>query len=146
MSKEHNYLLYIQLILILLLAYFGNISKVFSNPILAIIFSLGVVICALSSLRLGIKSFSPFPHPSETNIHARGGIYKYARHPLYSGLVLMGLALLLSNLRLETFAVLITLVLVLNIKADVEEEHLLRRHEGYKAYLKNTKKFIPFIY
>lgn len=146
MGKEHSYLLYIQLILLILLAYFGDLNRVFSSPLLSIIFSLGIIVCVLSVMRLGIKSFSPFPHPSKTNVHANEGIYKYARHPLYAGIMLSGLALLFSNLRLETFAVLIALALILNIKADIEEEHLLKRHEGYKTYEENTKKFIPFIY
>jgi len=146
MGKEHNYLLYIQLILLILLAYFGDLNRVFSNPLLSIIFSLGLIACALSVMRLGTKSFSPFPYPSKTNVHANEGVYKYVRHPLYSGIMLSGLALLLSNLKLETFAVLITLGLILNIKADIEEEHLLKRHGDYKTYQTNTKKFIPFVY
>lgn len=146
MGKEHSYLLYIQLILLSLLVYFGNLRAVFVNPILLFIFSLGIIVCALSFIRLGRKSFSPFPHPSKTNIHINEGIYKFARHPLYSGLILIGITLLLSNLRIETLAVLIANAIVLNIKADIEEELLLKKHIGYKNYQENTKKFIPFVY
>ena len=146
MGKEHSYLLYIQLILLALLVYFGNLRAVFGNPFTLAIFSLGVIICVLSVVRLGAKSFSPFPHPSKSNVHINEGVYKYVRHPLYSGLILAGVALLLSNLKLETFTVLITLVAILNIKADIEEEHLIDKHEGYKNYQEKTKKFIPYVY
>ncbi len=75
------------------------------------------------------------------------GIYKYVRHPIYGGLIMMAPgALLVSGS--YTFAIgLVLMVIAAEIFAR-REEKLLIKHFGkkYIEYMKTTKKFIPFVY
>ena len=75
------------------------------------------------------------------------GIYKYVRHPIYGGiLVMVNGALIVSG----SFTVIIYFaIMFLIIKSYARrEEKLLTKHFGnkYFKYMKTTKKFIPFIY
>ena len=72
------------------------------------------------------------------------GVYRYIRHPIYTGdlLLLVGL-----ELALNSWLVLGTALLgaVVARRALVEEALLARQLAGYRAYCARTKRFIPFL-
>lgn len=74
------------------------------------------------------------------------GIYRYIRHPQYTGLLLLSLGMLLEWATLPMlilFPVIITLYVRL---AKREERDMLAEFgEEYEAYRRRTKMFIPFI-
>jgi protein-S-isoprenylcysteine O-methyltransferase Ste14 len=72
------------------------------------------------------------------------GIYRYVRHPIYTGdlLLLIGLELALNSWLVLGVA-LLTVVVVRRTLA--EEALLARRLAGYRAYCARTKRFIPFV-
>ena len=74
-----------------------------------------------------------------------GGIYRYIRHPIYSGdvLLLTGLELALNSWLV--LAVLVPLAVVIR-QAGKEELVLSRAFPEYVSYRARTKKFIPFVY
>jgi protein-S-isoprenylcysteine O-methyltransferase Ste14 len=72
------------------------------------------------------------------------GIYRFVRHPIYSGdlILLFGLELALNSWAVVGVCLLVPVVFY---KA-VREESLLRTTlEGYERYCASTKRFIPFI-
>jgi protein-S-isoprenylcysteine O-methyltransferase Ste14 len=73
------------------------------------------------------------------------GVYRYIRHPIYAGdlLLLIGL-----ELALNSWLVLIVLGVAWSVtrQAIREESLLLRTLDGYDEYLRRTKRFIPFVY
>ena len=76
------------------------------------------------------------------------GVYKYIRHPSYTGLLLyyLGLGLAMQNWLCLLLLVAGPLIAVLNrIRL---EENVLRGHfgEAYSDYVSRTGKLIPFIY
>ncbi|MCB0529179.1 MAG: isoprenylcysteine carboxylmethyltransferase family protein [Saprospiraceae bacterium] len=76
------------------------------------------------------------------------GVYKYIRHPSYTGLLLyyLGLGLAMQNWLCLLLLVAGPLIAVLNrIRL---EENILRGHfgEAYSDYVSRTGKLIPFIY
>ncbi|EKE14468.1 MAG: isoprenylcysteine carboxyl methyltransferase [uncultured bacterium] len=75
------------------------------------------------------------------------GIYRYVRHPIYGGLILMSTGALLVSSSYTFIAALIIMLIAAEIFAQ-REEKLLTKHFGkkYLEYMKTTKKFIPFIY
>jgi len=75
------------------------------------------------------------------------GIYKYVRHPIYGGLLLMVPGVLLVAGSYTFIAGLILMFIVFQALAR-REEKILSKHFGtkYTQYMKTTKKFIPFIY
>ena len=75
------------------------------------------------------------------------GIYRYIRHPLYSALLLLawGIFFKLPSLPGLALAVIATVFLRLTAKAD-EDECVRYFGAPYQAYMKKTKRFIPFVY
>ena len=72
------------------------------------------------------------------------GLYRYVRHPIYAGdlLLLIGLELALNSWLV--LGALIPLVVVLRQAAE-EETLLARAFPDYGAYRAGTKRFIPFV-
>lgn len=75
------------------------------------------------------------------------GIFSYIRHPLYSSLLFVTWGILLKNPNLETgiTAVLSSLFLFLTAIFD-ERECVAYFGEKYTAYMKRSKRFVPFIF
>ncbi|MBN1848504.1 MAG: isoprenylcysteine carboxylmethyltransferase family protein [Deltaproteobacteria bacterium] len=74
------------------------------------------------------------------------GIYHYIRHPLYSSLLFLawGIFFKIPSLLGALFAMAATLSLLATAKAD-ETECILFFGPAYEAYMKKTKRFIPFL-
>ena len=74
------------------------------------------------------------------------GLFRHVRHPLYAGLLIVCLGLVLSTMSMQ-FTLLSALVITpyLYARARIEEELLLRTLQGYAEYMKSTKMFIPKI-
>jgi protein-S-isoprenylcysteine O-methyltransferase Ste14 len=72
------------------------------------------------------------------------GPYRFIRHPIYVGdlLLLVGLQLALNSWLLIGILLLIPVVLVQAVR---EEEKLVRSLPDYAAYCSSTKRFIPFV-
>jgi protein-S-isoprenylcysteine O-methyltransferase Ste14 len=72
------------------------------------------------------------------------GIYRYVRHPIYAGDVLLLVGL---ELALNSWLVLAVLAptLVVVRQAGAEEAVLAQAFPGYEAYRAGTKRFIPFL-
>jgi protein-S-isoprenylcysteine O-methyltransferase Ste14 len=75
------------------------------------------------------------------------GIYRYIRHPLYSSLFLLawGIFFKLPSVAGGLLALAATLFLIATAKAD-EAECIRFFGPAYKAYRKQTKMFIPFVF
>ena len=106
----------------------------------ATVLGLAVMVIGATGLGRGLTA-TPLP-----NAHAQlrtGGLYRFARHPIYSGLMLtMGSITVASGsgFRLLTLGVL---VLLLTVKARWEETRLTERFEGYASYAARTPRFVP---
>ncbi len=74
------------------------------------------------------------------------GIYKYIRHPIYTGLILGFIG---GELVAESYLFFLGLILVWGAYHQARlEERLLLKHfgEDYKKYMKQSKMFIPFLW
>lgn len=143
---EGKYLLYLEIFLLLLLFYMGNSAVIFTSAILTIITIAGLLLALWSFYNMGSKNFSPFPQPRKNGKIVQAGPYKYIRHPMYTGLVLVATALFLSNLNFINFLLFALFAYILDQKATLEEKLLLKMHKEYETYQKTTKRFLPYIY
>jgi protein-S-isoprenylcysteine O-methyltransferase Ste14 len=74
------------------------------------------------------------------------GIYRFIRHPLYSGIALL---LIGAELLMQSYLVIPYLFLFLGANQQAKwEEQLLIKHFGdqYRDYMKRTKRLLPFIW
>jgi protein-S-isoprenylcysteine O-methyltransferase Ste14 len=73
------------------------------------------------------------------------GPYQFIRHPMYTSLLLITLALILDTFSWERFILWLILLSDLWIKLNYEEKLLSRHFEEYRDYQKWTKRLIPFL-
>lgn len=75
------------------------------------------------------------------------GIYRYIRHPQYTGLLLIAIGMILGWATLTNLMMLPVLCLMYNNLAKKEEEMMkVEFGDAYVAYMQKTKRFVPFIY
>lgn len=91
-------------------------------------------------------SLTPFPKPLEHGRLEVGGVYGRVRHPIYGGLILLGLgwSIITSPLAL---VLTVALVPVLEVKSRLEESMLEQRFPGYAAYRSRVRwRFVPGVH
>ena len=102
----------------------------------------GFVILGLSALALG-KSLTAHPIPGKNAVLVTDGLYRYVKHPIYSGLLLVALGLTIAGGFFPHVLFLIALTFLLNYKASFEEALLAKSYAGYAEYSKKTGRFVP---
>jgi protein-S-isoprenylcysteine O-methyltransferase Ste14 len=78
----------------------------------------------------------------------KSGIYKWVRHPSYTGGMMynLGVALALTNW-ISTALTVAGMVVMYLYRVHVEEQALLKIHkDNYREYMRHTKRFIPFVF
>jgi protein-S-isoprenylcysteine O-methyltransferase Ste14 len=103
---------------------------------------LGAVVVVLAMLQLN-RSLSPFPTPKVEGELIESGLYRYVRHPIYSGIILLtvGYALFVGS----GYKLLVALALwvLFHLKSSYEEQRLQERYADYSAYQERTGRFWP---
>lgn len=106
----------------------------------------GIVIRKWAKMNLG-RNFSSGLRILNGHRLVTDGIYRYIRHPAYSGnfLFWFGTPLLFSSL--YGFLVMLLLVPCFLYRMKIEESMLIERFgDEYLDYMKRTKRLIPFVY
>jgi protein-S-isoprenylcysteine O-methyltransferase Ste14 len=105
----------------------------------------GLAVFGLGIVTLG-SSLSPLPAPLPGAGLVERGIYRFIRHPIYSGLILAALGGSVYAVSGLALGLTLVLAVVLDLKSRREEIWLRERFPGYEAYAARTRKFIPGIY
>lgn len=143
---KDKYLFYGQLVLLILLFYFADLSSIFKNGFLSVLFIMAMGLGLYSLYNMGLDTFSLYPEPKKGSKHVQTGAYRFIRHPMYTSLIILGLLLVLSDPQFLNTIIYIILLYVLDAKATYEEGLLLKLHPTYKEYTQKTSKFLPFVY
>lgn len=79
----------------------------------------------------------------------QSGPYRFARHPIYGGMLLLGLGYFLLELNV-VLLVLAALIFLVNVYRARVEEKLLSSAEAfgnvYLDYRRRTRRFVPFVF
>ena len=102
----------------------------------------GLIILVISFKNLG-RSLTANPVPLENAKLIETGIYKYVRHPIYTGLLLAMLGSAVQSMAIVKLFVWLVLLAVLTYKAKFEETLLAKKYPGYVDYMKRTGRFVP---
>ncbi len=82
-----------------------------------------------------------------TRLLVERGAYRMIRHPLYASLLLAGAGAWLKRPIAWGGVVLLALAGLLAVVARIEEgENLLRFGPAYRAYIRRTWRFVPWLY
>jgi len=103
----------------------------------------GVVTVGLSLSHIDALAFIGFrPFPDHIEPFRESGIYRYIRHPMYSGFMLMLLASPVQSVVSLNLALSISLYFI--VGAVFEERRMLQLHPQYADYRKRVPAFIPW--
>ena len=102
----------------------------------------GAVVMAMSALGLG-RSLTPTPVPVESGVLVTTGMYRWVRHPIYSGLLLVVGGVVLRSASWWTVVVGVVTVVFFNIKARWEEARLAEQYPDYPRYAASVGRFLP---
>lgn len=82
----------------------------------------------------------------KTSVLVRTGAFRYIRHPMYTALMLLAWGAFLKQFSWTGLALLAaTMVLLVLTALRDEEECLAHFGEDYRAYMRGTRRFIPFV-
>ncbi len=105
---------------------------------------LGVVIAVLSVLQLN-KNLTVFPTPKTDAELITFGMYKFSRHPIYSGLILFTFGYAFFKTSPFKIAIALILLLLFYFKTNYEEQKLVQKFSNYENYKKKVNRFFPKI-
>jgi protein-S-isoprenylcysteine O-methyltransferase Ste14 len=131
----------------LLLIAFGLMPPGFGAPFLLTFlgFSLtvsGILVLGFAFLKLS-SNLTPFPTPKQKGTLETNGIYKYIRHPIYTGMLLTTLGIALYSASYGRLIITALLYFLFLYKSKYEEMMLLEKFEDYTDYKKRTGRFFP---
>ncbi len=141
-------ILYVGLQFVLFIAWFFDITalgfRISENLHKLALFGggIGLVLVLVAFLQLN-TNLSPFPSPKKGSKLVTGGVFVFARHPIYSGILFMafGVSIWLgSGYKLIISALL---YLLFFLKSRYEEQRLQEVFPEYEAYRQNTGRFFP---
>ena len=99
---------------------------------------------ALTANRPGNFDIRPEPKPGGQLVTQ--GPYAYIRHPMYLAVMLAMAGFCLGYGGGWRWAALAALGVVLAIKIGIEEKAMTARHPEYAAYVRATKRIVPFLW
>ncbi len=115
------------------------------NTFLHALFLGGLILIAFAVwvMREGQWSITPGVQPKAKLV--TWGPYGVIRHPMYLGLLLTVGSMVTYTPTPDRLIALVILFADLIYKITVEEEALSKRFPSYRAYMRNTKRFIPYL-
>lgn len=135
----------IQAVLILAVIGIGrgteNSSPLFSWTGLTMQF-IGTVILLIAVIDLR-KSLSVFPKPVKHGELQIQGLYRYVRHPMYTGVLLLCAGIAMQRAHMMPYLATIALFGLFSYKARYEESLLKAKYKNYSEYAKKTPRFFP---
>lgn len=110
------------------------------NLIGAIVSLIGGVFILIALLQLN-TNLSPFPSPKTNSKLIETGLFKYIRHPIYTGIILLlgGYGIYRSSL--FKIGITILLYILFYYKSSYEEKLLQNRYANYSQFKKTRGRF-----
>jgi len=102
----------------------------------------GLVVVVAGALHLG-SSLTAHPSPRDQGSLRTDGLYRFVRHPIYSGVLLVGWGLALRSGLVVSLVVAAALTGWMTVKARYEERLLQQRYPEYATYAQRTGRFVP---
>jgi protein-S-isoprenylcysteine O-methyltransferase Ste14 len=110
-----------------------------------IVYTLGLLAAVTARVQLGWNwSDIEKAHVRARHELVNWGLYRYVRHPIYAGDILLLLGL---ELALNSWFVLggVAIAVYVRRRAITEEKDLRKNLPGYEQYCRRTTRFLPFV-
>jgi protein-S-isoprenylcysteine O-methyltransferase Ste14 len=135
------------LLLLAIVALPRNTGWVPSDPARAVsnvLFFSGVALGAWAFLYLG-RGLTPSPLPNGAGKLVVKGPYAIARHPIYTGVILLSIGITIRSGSFLVIGATVALIGLFAVKARWEEKHLASTFPGYADYTTRTGRFVPYV-
>jgi protein-S-isoprenylcysteine O-methyltransferase Ste14 len=109
------------------------------------IFILGTAIALIAAINLG-KNLTPLPRPKENAVLIQGGLYRFVRHPIYFGVIVLSFGWGLIQQSTLVWLYVVIIAIFFDIKSRKEEQWLQAKFSAYADYQGRVRKLIPWIY
>lgn len=106
---------------------------------------LGMAIAFIAVLQLN-KNLSPFPRPKDGRVLITNGLFKYIRHPIYTGILISAFAYAIYFGSGYKILIGCLLLVVSYFKTSYEEKLLNKKFPEYQGYKKLANRFLPKIF
>ncbi len=113
-----------------------------SGIVAGFLVALGALVAIAAGLRLG-STLTPLPIPKEDGALAQEGIYRFVRHPMYTGVLVAAAGVLVWGASLAHLVAWLFLLAVLSAKVSFEEMLLSEKYPEYGKYKQRTGRFFP---
>ncbi len=137
-------LVFAQFFLIGLIAFYS--SGTFHSISAIAVLALGICFGIWAILHNRLGNFNIRPELKEGCTLVMSGPYRLVRHPMYTSVILITLAMAIGTPTPLEWTGFIFLTVVLALKAKREERLWCVENSVYESYVKGTKRFLPFIY
>ncbi len=117
-------------------------QKIYFTYTGTIILFTGVFLILAAVIQLN-KNISALPTPVKNAELITNGIFKFIRHPIYTGIFLSGLGFGLFMEDIGKLFISVLLLWFFDVKANYEEEKLKEKFPAYIEYQSRTGKFTP---
>jgi protein-S-isoprenylcysteine O-methyltransferase Ste14 len=102
----------------------------------------GAAVLVVAALNLG-RSLTALPNPTERSTLKTRGLYRWVRHPIYSGVMALVIGTAAKSGTVVDAILAAALVALLAGKARWEERMLRHRYPDYVDYAARTPAFVP---
>jgi protein-S-isoprenylcysteine O-methyltransferase Ste14 len=128
-----------------------NIKVWFKTPFSApqifswilLILSAWIAIAGYLTLKRKGKPDSNFEN---TSVLVKSGLYKYIRHPLYLSVFMFGTGVMLKQAGIIHICLGAVNLIAIYVTARIEENEMIAKFgDEYRAYMKESRMFVPFL-
>jgi len=91
------------------------------------------------------KNLTPFPTPKASGTLIQTGLYRYVRHPIYSGIIVMAIGFGVFQESAWKLALGVMLWILFYFKSRYEETLLVKQYPDYEQYRAHSSRFFPFL-
>lgn len=106
---------------------------------------IGAVLFVAAIIQLaGVLSAFPSPKPGGKLVTE--GVFKYMRHPIYTGILLVAFGYAIYAQDFNKLLASLVMLVFFEMKAGYEERKLRAVYPGYEAYSLRTGKFLPYFF
>ena len=116
----------------------------FAAPLTWVFVFMGLVLAVVGASTLAMFYTSARWRATKTGFQRRG-IYRYVRHPMYTGMMTIALGFVVTGPTVSGAAAFLMLVVTSYARALVEERILIEKQPDYSEYVNRTKRFIPWV-
>ena len=103
---------------------------------------IGVTTVVAAALHLG-RGLTAMPLPNQHNELRTTGVYRWVRHPIYSGLIAFSVGRTILSGNVVTVVLCGALIVLLWFKSHWEEQQLRKRYSAYDDYARTTGRLVP---